>query len=145
MLTKETLAANLDGMEYPFDLPKDLREKVKAAGLVVVYGTSDDIMEFDGAFRGEFGCYGGGTALIDCDGLLSEWADANDTPEDAAEWIRRKAAAWAIKAVFSDGDYTFTYRTDIPHSEFEVVEGDDKYCLGIIFSLADLVTKQAAA
>jgi hypothetical protein len=47
-MAKEQLAAILDGSEYPLHINKEIKELLKSAGLVVVYGASDDLMEFDG-------------------------------------------------------------------------------------------------
>lgn len=45
------LAARLDGAEYPLRPSRELLAEAKAAGLVIVYGASDDLMEFDGAMK----------------------------------------------------------------------------------------------
>ena len=63
-MTKEELAEKLNGMEYRTDIPKELIEQAKENGLVVVYGYSDDLIEFEGAFYDEGSCYKGGKFLI---------------------------------------------------------------------------------
>jgi hypothetical protein len=37
-----------------------------------------------------------------------------------------------------EGDYSWTYATEIPHATFEVIEDDGPYCRGIVFALADV-------
>lgn len=44
------------------------------------------------------------------------------------------AKAHGLVVVFG---YSWIYQTDIPHATFEIVEGDDPYCRGIVFALAD--------
>lgn len=128
------LAARLTGAEYPVRIPKDIVEAARTAGLVIVYGASDDLMKFEGAITDEVGCYEGGTAYLDSAGLLQNECDNEDCPHFA----RLKKAARTIEAVWSEGDYSWTYKTTIPHETFEVVEDGEKYCRGIVFALADL-------
>ena len=44
-MTKEELAAMLNGREYGKEITKAEEEKAKANGLVVIYGYSDDNVE----------------------------------------------------------------------------------------------------
>ena len=69
-MTKEELAARLTGREYRDEITAAEEAEARAAGLVVVFGASDDLMEFEGAIRDEIGCYDGGTAMVDENGLL---------------------------------------------------------------------------
>ncbi len=134
-MTKEKFAALLNGREYRSEITKDEAAQAKAAGLVVVYGASDDLMEFDGAISDETGCYGGDTAYISADGLLTN--DCSD--DDCPHFEKIKGAAATIEALWCDEpDYSWTYKTDIPHATFEVVEDGEPYCRGIVFALADL-------
>lgn len=138
-MTKEELAAQLDGCQIGSELAQFDGRAAKAAGLVVVYGASDDLMEFEGAFRDEVGCYDGGLALVDRDGVLDR--DQIDDGDDEAivEYVTRKKTARTIEALWDPGDgYSWQYRTDIPHATFEVVEDGEPYCRGIVFAIADL-------
>jgi hypothetical protein len=144
-MLKEYLAALLDGIQYPAhrSIAKDQIEAAKAAGLVIVFGASDDLMELEGAIRDEFGCYDGGTALIDAEGLLPERENIEDDDE-LQEYFKRKPQARKIEALWCKEDgYSWTYSTDIPHSTFEVLDGEDHYCRGIVFALADLKSQVA--
>lgn len=50
MLTKEQLAQKLNGVQYNHEskLIKPLLQEIKEAALLVVYGASDDLVEFGG-------------------------------------------------------------------------------------------------
>ena len=48
--------------EYRYELTKEQEKEAKELGLVVVFGASDDLMEFRGALDEEFGCPDGGRA-----------------------------------------------------------------------------------
>jgi hypothetical protein len=144
-MIKEYLAALLDGIQYPAhgSIAKDQIEAAKAAGLVIVFGASDDLMELEGAIRDEFGCYDGGTALIDAIGLLPDRENIEDDDELKA-YFKRKPLARRIEALWCKEDgYSWTYSTDIPHATFDVLDGEDHYCRGIVFALAELVPQVA--
>ena len=61
-ITKEQLAAMLNGREYGQELTNDEGKLAKQSGLVVIFGASDDLMQIVGAECAEVGCYKGGTA-----------------------------------------------------------------------------------
>lgn len=138
----QELADKLDMSGYPFRLDQEITDFAKANGLVIVYGASDDLIEFDGAFRDEGSVYDGGTVLVDAKGLLAEDPADLDTEQERADYYYRKPNAKSIEALWCDevnGDgFTWAYRTDIPHATFEIMDGDEPHCRGIVFALADL-------
>jgi hypothetical protein len=139
-MSKEQLAAELNGIQYPAhrSITKDQIASAKDAGLVIVFGASDDLMEFEGAIRDEFGCYGGGTAWLDSKGLLDRDQIDDGDDEAIADFVERRKTASSIKAIWDKDGFSWIYETDIPHSTFDVWEGEDGYCRGIVFALADL-------
>ncbi|WP_430304141.1 hypothetical protein [Pseudomonas mosselii] len=137
-MTKEELAAQLSGLEYPVRIPGALVAAAQSSGLVILCGASDDLMEFYGARREEISCYDGGTAFVDADGILPD-RDCMDGEEEIAEYVQRQKLAKPIEALWCKEDgYSWTYKTDIPHATFEVVEDEEPYCRGVVFALADL-------
>lgn len=138
-MKKEELAAMLNGREYRNEITREEAAEAKAAGLVVVYGASDDLMEFEGAIRDELGCYDGGTAFVDKKGLLDRGQIDDGDDEAIADFVTRKKTARTIEALWAkEPGYSWTYKTDIPHQTFEIVEDGEPYCRGIVFALADL-------
>jgi len=132
------LAEKLDNLQYPVRIHEALREAANANGLVIVYGASDDLMEFEGAVRDEVDCYDGGSAMIDSKGLLPSRDNIEDD-EVLEDYFNRKKSAKVIEALWCKEDnYSWTYQTEIPHVTFEVMEDDDHYCRGLVFALADL-------
>lgn len=140
MNTKE-LAALLNNREYREEITRDEEAQAKHAGLVVVFGASDDLMEFRGAIHDELGAYEGTTAYLDADGLV-----VNECDNERCPYARKLAAtAKKIKAVWDKDDYVWdkddyawVYQTDIPHETFDIVEDGEKYCRGIVFSLDEV-------
>ena len=133
------LAAKLNGREYCREITDEECEQAKEAGLVVVFGASDDLIEFRGAIRDEGDCYDGGEILFDSKGVLPSWGVASDSEESAEAYFERKPKARMIKALFAkEGSYTWTYCTVIPHETFEIVEDGEPYCRGIVFNIGDI-------
>ena len=133
------LAAKLNGREYWHEITDEEVRQAKEAGLVVVFGASDDLIEFRGAIRDEGDCYDGGTVLIDTKGVLPSWDSASECEESAQEYFERKAKARTITALWAkEPGYSWTYKTDIPHETFEIVEDGEPYCRGIVFNIGDI-------
>lgn len=139
MTTKE-IAQALDGMEYPVRIPTDIAAAAKESGVVIVYGASDDLMEFEGAIYDEVGVYEGGKATVTASGLQMSWQDVLETEDKnkLRSWFANEGKGKVIEAVWNEDGYSFTYETEIPHETFEVVDEGDKYCRGIVFKLSDV-------
>lgn len=133
MVTAQELAARLNGREYTKETTKADERGAKESGLVIVFGASDDLMEFRGAVYDEIGAYEGGEALITSAGLLTS---ACDEGEACPYFKKLMPLAATIKAKWDTDGYSWVYETAIPHATFEVVEDGEKYCRGIVFALA---------
>jgi len=134
----EEIADQLNGSEYLFETTEEIQQNAKDAGIVIVFGASDDMMEFRGAIDDEVGCYDGDYVLIDTEGLLPNRENI-DNYEELEQFFIRKKEAIELHAVWCDTDeYSWTYKTNIPHVTFDIMEDSDKYCYGIVFKLADV-------
>lgn len=135
-MTAKELAEMLSGRKYGIEITSEEARAAKDAGLVVVYGYSDDNVEFYGAIDDEVGAYEGTTVCLTPAGVLQEPdCDRDDCPYFAKERERVKT----IKAVWHDeGGPCWTFETDIPHETFTVMEDGEPFCVGIVFSMADL-------
>lgn len=134
------IAGMLDGAVY-YD---GLHDKVKAAeaeaeelGIVILYGASDDLAEFAGAIEDETGCFEGGEVYIDKDGILEYPECGGEDCAGCGLFQAKKAKARRIEIIWDEeGEWLWSYKTDIPHETFRVFEEDgSKYCLGIVFCL----------
>lgn len=140
-MNKEELAAKLNNSQYPFGLDKDDKAAAIANGLVVVYGASDDLMELEGAINDEVGACNGCIAIVDAKGVMLDWEqlmDDSPSKDEVREYFEREKRSAEIEAIWNTDGYSFTYKTEIPHAVFDVMEDDDKYCRGIVFAVADL-------
>lgn len=118
----KSIAERLNGIEYRDDIPKDIIEEAKANRIVIVFGRSDDLMEFEGAIYDEVGCYEGGSCVVNYEGKIG----AKGGKTIRALWCDKKS------------DFTWSYKTKIPHETFDMFDDDEKYCRGIVFSLDSL-------
>lgn len=132
MLTKE-IATIIDGMEYGEEPSEQLINDAKEDGIVIVFGASDDLMEFRGAITDELAIYGGGFAYLNKDGLLKNKCDNAECPY----FIEKRLQAKSIAAVWDCGGYSWMYITEISHETFEILEEGEKYCRGLVFLLGD--------
>lgn len=138
--TTQSIAQKLHCMEYPLYVPKDIAAEAKAAGIVIVYGASDDLMEFEGAIRDEVGAWEGAKVLLDAKGPLPDWENI-ESEEQSADYHARKPHAREIEAIWCPSEpdgASWAYKTEIPHVTFYVMEDGGIYCRGIVFSLADM-------
>jgi hypothetical protein len=133
MDSKEAAAA-INGNEYREEGSRALWASMKDAGLVAVFGASDDLMEFRGAIDEEIGAYNGTTAYITRGGLFLNECEDDDCP------YAKKAvkAATPIDAIWARDDISWQFDTAIPHESFDVMEDGEVFCRGIVFALADV-------
>ncbi|WP_028136138.1 hypothetical protein [Bradyrhizobium japonicum] len=134
-MTRDEAAAALDGNQYREEGSTELFRAMKAAGLVAVYGASDDLMEFEGAIRDEVGVYNGGIAYLNRKGLIANECESDNCPYH--KQVLKDAPA-AIEAVWDSNGFSWQYKTSLPHSKFIIKEDGENYCEGIVFSLADI-------
>lgn len=135
-MTKKELAELLNGRQHRGETTKEIEQQAEENGLVIVFGVSDDLTEFRGAIYDEKGHYEGGEIFISKKGKIVNSDDADcddDRIISACQRCKNK-----IDAIWGENNISWTFKTDIPHEEFTIVEDDDIYCIGIIFSISDL-------
>lgn len=128
----KTFAEMLNGKEYGY--PQFSQEEIQIAkdnGFVIVYGASDDLMEFEGAIYDECGCFDGGTVWFNKGGVIDDPAVIGD---------RCIEALWCDAAARDDNGniIAWTYKTAIPHETFMIYEDGEPYCRGIVFDISVL-------
>ena len=128
------LADKLNGREYGDEVTEELEQEAKDKNLVIVYGASDDLMELEGAIDEEIGCYNGGFAYFNEQGLLRNECDEDKCPY----YLKQMDEAKSIEIVWGEEGYSWAYKTSIPHETFEIMEEGDKFCRGIVFSMESL-------
>lgn len=138
-MNAKELAALLSGREYRDEITRGEAAQAKADGLVVIYGASDDLMEFEGAIYDAVNMYEGGFAYVDAAGLIPDYEHVDNNKDALRDYFKREGGGKPIEALWcAEGDYSWTYKTDIPHETFEIVEDGAPYCRGIVFALVDV-------
>lgn len=133
-ITREDVATQLNGLEYGFREPKDLFEQMKEAGLVCIFGYSDDGAEWRGAIYEETFSE---IVYITRSGIPQNKCECDDCPY----FERELKGVATVKPIWDRDGISWQYETDIPHVTFDIMEDDDIYCRGIVFSLADVPEK----
>lgn len=133
-MNKKEFAEMLNNRQYGY--PQFTKEEIQIAkdnGFVIVYGASDDLMEFDGAIHDEAGCFDGGYVWFNENGVIQE--------ELGRETDRCIEAVWCDKNRTDENGnvIVWTYKTDIPHEVFMVFEDGEPYCEAIVFSIDEII------
>lgn len=150
-MTYGELAAILNGREYREEITREESRLAAAAGLLVVFGASDDLTELRGVIDDEVGSCDGANILISDDNKVIPDEDEIEREEretlekfgvlqiviDRIENARVITALWC-----NEPDYSWTFTTELPHATFDIMEGDEKFCRGLVVDLA--ATKEAA-
>lgn len=136
-MTKESLAEQLNGREYRDEITKDEEVQAKDAGLLVVFGYSDDNTEFRGAVNDELGAYEGGEYLLHHGGVLPKDED-HRCDCNYCGYEAKAERCLTLSAVWQSGGYAWIYKTKVPHATFDIMEDGEKYCRGIVIDMKDL-------
>lgn len=113
-------AAKFNGREYRKELSDTEKQELRANDIICVYGASDDLLEFEGAFSEEYDIYGGGRFLLR-DGCLR-------TEEDGV------SDDWNISAQWDKDGYSWVMDVRFPHKAyFDIMEDGEKYCRAVLF------------
>lgn len=145
-MNKETLAEMINGRSYRNEMYKEEEKIAKESGLVVIFGASDDLVEFRGAIDDEIDAYDGTHFIIA--------TPCAEIPVDEDEETYRKAKELEVvpieeesttkknrfEAVWSpdEPECSWLIKTDLPHSTFDIMEDGELYCRGIIIEVAAL-------
>lgn len=121
----------LNGRQYRNEITPDESIAAKENNIVIVFGASDDLMEFRGAIDDELGCFEGCETYINAFGIVENQCPDDDCPYFQAE--KRKGIK--IEAIWDRDGYSFVFETKIPHETFNIMEDNETYCRGIVFSL----------
>jgi hypothetical protein len=130
-------AARLNGRQYREEMTHAEEVEAKALGLIVIFGASDDLLEFRGAVDDEVGNYGGGSVMFHPKGAMPEWDDLDKDDEDTVrEYFANKALCRTVTADWDTDGYSWVISSGDPHATFEIMEDGEKFCRGIVLDHA---------
>jgi hypothetical protein len=130
------VAEMMNNREYLDEMKGIDEEQIKEAEIVIVFGSSDDNVEFKGAIDEEIGAYGGITLYITENGIIdreSEMCGYCNLFQNQLANAKKIEAVWC-----GDSGYDWAFETDIPHETFDILEEGRKFCRGIVFKLSEV-------
>ena len=133
-MTVKEWADKLTGREYRDEMTGREELEAKSDGVVIVFGASDDLIEFRGAIRDEDGAWEGTEVRITPDLTLFSDDSNRETANYNSDQIVKMPivkATWCPKEL----ETSWLISSAIPHETFNIFEGGDLYCRGIVFSV----------
>lgn len=137
-MTIHEFAAMLNGREIDSEITRAEEKQAKELGYVVVYGTSDDLCELAGAIQDEAGACGGANVYIQGTAILERGCDC----KYAETWFEgQKQVALRLEVLWcpqdgSGASWGYKLHDNREVATFDIMEGDELYCRGIVFNLA---------
>lgn len=142
-MKKQALAALLNGRRYGEEITLEEARQARDSRLVVVFGYSDDLVEFRGAIFNERSAPG--EAYIEPGRLLPE--HERDCQCEYCGYERAKRLALPVLSIWSKEGYSWWIElgdtkelsaTGIEVSPFDIMEDGETYCRGIVIDLNDV-------
>jgi len=135
-------AARLHGREYRDEMTGTDQAEAKIMGLLVVFGASDDLLEFRGVLNDEIGAWEGCTVALSRDMQIIEGPECADDLK-AAGWtppapLLTVTAEWCPAGF--DGSWRIT--SDAPFEPFDIMEDGELYCRGCVIDARRLVAAE---
>ena len=153
-LTKEDLAVALNGCEYRDGFPPELLQAATENNLVIIHGSSDDLVELCGAITEELGIdtvvrlTRKGVPESDCDNekcphhrrRMEAALKRGEVREIKVFWGGESGNKTMDAAKYAElGKPTWCFETEMPHSVFSMYDtygGDREYfCRGLVIDL----------
>ena len=145
-MTKEELAAQINGREYGLEITQKEIEAAEKNNLLIVFGRSDDLIELYGAINDEFGAYGGTNIALDEFGdSIYQFPGQNDYNSLVKRgWTPPKhVMVITIEFAPKNPKATWLLTTDIPFAPFDIMEDDKLYCRGFVADWPGVMTKES--
>ena len=136
-MDRDQWAAKINGREYREELSAPEERQAKADGVLIVFGASDDLIEFRGVIYDEACLYDGGAVLLNEKGIFS---DRHECDCEHCGYKAVKKTLAKIDCKWDKGEYSWLLETTLPHSTFEIMEDGEKYCRGLVINARDLPT-----
>lgn len=144
-MTKEELAAKLSGREYPFQMSIAEITGAKENGLAILYGASDDLLEFAGALFDEIGAYDGTTVNVTLNGKIIETMESTCDNDDRQRcefytaWLKQQktfnvTAAWCP----TEPKCSWLITATVPGAAFDIMEDGELYCRGLVIDMNEI-------
>lgn len=130
----------INGREYPFQLTKEEQQIAKQNNLLVVCGSSDDIVEFYGVFNDEYYVGHNSVCHVNDDGVIQDWESIDHNNEEIARKYFQRIDGPKIKIVYlwGENNASWSYEIEVEHYTFNIIEDDEIYCIGAVIDMSVL-------
>lgn len=134
MTNIKEIAAKINGREYRKEMTQEIISELKELGLIAVFGASDDLCEFRGAFEDELGAWDGATFLWNGSLFI------NNNDDEAAN-LSKRDCFYIEQTWCPDKEKSWGFKTNIPGAEkFEIKEEEQIYGEGLVIPFQSLLT-----
>ena len=145
MTKHEELAQKLEAanLQYRQDIPQELVTFAKENDLIIAYGLSDDILQFEGAVREDFGAWRGtlryllramnGDVLFIPDPRGNDYIDEHVAEQIDCPYVE---LVWCPEDV--DGNPSWLIKTKLPYTQFSIYEDGYLNCAGAVIDISNL-------
>lgn len=130
-MNAKKLADILDGLNYKRLVPPGVEQEATQNGLVIVWCTESDSIEFRGALVGSIPWGRDGIVFLDKDGVIKNKCLDEDCPYFLEK--TKHATMWIQGCWCATPDYSWTCDTSVRCERFDVLRVGKKYCRGIVF------------
>lgn len=125
-MTGVEFARLLNGREKNREITDREEQEAADLGLVVVFGYSDDGVEFKGCISEEVGAYEGRKFFI------TPKLKIKNKPKEGRKLIE---AIWSPDML----ECSWLIDSEIPHANFDIMEEGELFCRGIVFHVGDVI------
>lgn len=122
-MTKEELAARLNGRNVGVEMSYNEEMRAADSGLVVCFGYADCIIDFRGCI---------GYTLNEQGGAMLCFVEERIIIHD----LDYSPGGKFIKAIFNENKWLF--ESNVPHATFDIMADDELFCKGIVFDYKDI-------
>ena len=129
----------LDGREYRKEITSQEIEELKEDGLTVIFGASDDLCEFRGAYSNEIDCYNGGKFSYVKE--INDFVRSNYYERNNSELITINLEERpSLNITYAPWEYTIPEGIDFRN--FRIMEDGEVYGVGIVFRWSDFIKQK---
>lgn len=137
-------ANKLNGREYGNEISRSEMLEVQNDNVIIVFGSSDDELEFRGLIYDEVSAYEGTEVKITDKLKIFSIEENRCSFEYNSEQIQRMktiSAVWCPKDKNGEIYTSWEIKTTIEHSIFNIYEDGELLCIGIVFDKEALLAR----
>jgi hypothetical protein len=126
-MTKEELAAVLNGRQRGDETTPEIERLAKESGLCIAFGASDDLLEFRGTVYDEVGSWNGAKAFLTPKGNVKQ------SPKPGRICVQ---SSWCPKDINGKVwvSWLIQVQTEVNFATFDIFEDGELYCRGCVFN-----------